>query len=156
MPSIGAVDVPNWCVAAGVAGAAVLTPAAIYAYLVRQCRARQALFAEIPQPKEPGPIFAGIAELQRIQGGHSPVEPMKEHFKDLGLTWGGTPASVAFFLSWSSCSLRRILPSSQRFNPRRMSSIRATAGPPLLPPFPRACWLCEVMVLNLHGLFTAG
>ena len=81
---MGGVDVPNWCVAAG---AAVLTPAAIYAYLLRQGRARQAIFAETPQPKEPGPIFAGIVELAKIQG-HTPLEPLKKHFKDLGLTWG--------------------------------------------------------------------
>lgn len=84
MPSIGGVDVPNWCVAAG---AAVLTPAAVYAYLLRQGRARQAFFADTPQPKEPGPIFAGIVELEKIQG-QRPIEPVKKHFKDLGLTWG--------------------------------------------------------------------
>ena len=56
MPKVAGVDVPNWCVA----GAAVLTPAAIYAYLLRMSRQRQAFFADTPQPKETSAIFAGM------------------------------------------------------------------------------------------------
>ena len=84
MPSIAGVDVPTWCVA----GAAALTPAAIYAYLLRNGRQRQAFFADTPQPEETGPIMGGLSTLAEIQSPVGSLALAKKHFKDLGLTWG--------------------------------------------------------------------
>ncbi|CAL1146011.1 unnamed protein product [Cladocopium goreaui] len=84
MPKVAGVDVPNWCVA----GAAVLTPAAIYAYLLRMSRQRRAFFADTPQPKETSAIFGGLATLMEINEPEKAIPKAKQLFKELGLTWG--------------------------------------------------------------------
>lgn len=84
MPKVAGVDVPNWCVA----GAAVLTPAAIYAYLLRMSRQRQAFFADTPQPKETSAIFAGMETMVKINIPDKALPAVHQLFKELGPTWG--------------------------------------------------------------------
>ena len=84
MPKVAGVDVPNWCVA----GAAVLTPAAIYAYLLRMSRQRQAFFADTPQPKETSAIFGGLKTLAMLNIPDKTLAANRQLYKELGSTWG--------------------------------------------------------------------
>eukprot|EP00435_Cladocopium_sp_Y103_P067643 s378_g30.t1 len=85
MPKVAGVDVPNCCVA----GAAVLTPAAIYyAYLLRMSRQRRAFFADTPQPKETSAIFGGVETLAKLNIPDKALPLNRQLFKELGPTWG--------------------------------------------------------------------
>ncbi len=84
MPTVAGVDVPNWCLAAG----AVLTPAAVYAYLLRQGRERRAFFAATPQLEETSAIFGGIDKLMELNDPLKTWPKMQEWAKELGPTFG--------------------------------------------------------------------
>lgn len=84
MPLFAGVDVPNWCLAAG----AVLTPAAVYAYLLRQGRERRAYFAATPQLEETSAIFGGIDKLMECNDPLQTWPKMQEWVKELGPTFG--------------------------------------------------------------------
>ncbi|CAJ1379088.1 unnamed protein product [Effrenium voratum] len=84
MPSVAGVDVPNWCLA----GAAVLTPAAIYAYLLRVSRQQREFFAETPQPKETSLIFGGLESADLVNNPEKGLAAMKQFYKELGNSWG--------------------------------------------------------------------
>ena len=85
MPTAAGVDVPKWCVAAGLT---VITPAAAYAYILRTSRQRQEFFAHTPQPKEASVIFANLPMVAEKNHPEKAVQTVKQLFSELGLTWG--------------------------------------------------------------------
>ena len=84
MPTAAGVDVPKWCVAAGLT---VITPAAAYAYILRTSRQRQEFFAHTPQPKEASVIFANLPMVAEKNHPEKAVQTVKQLFSELGLTW---------------------------------------------------------------------
>ena len=66
----------------------MLTPAAVYAYLLRVSRQRQAFFADTPQPEERVAILGGLPNLAEHMLPNKTIPFTKQHFKKLGLTWG--------------------------------------------------------------------
>ena len=120
MPVVAGVDVPNWCVA----GAAVLTPAAVYAYLCRRSQQRRAFFAEIPQPKETSLIFAGLPMLAELNVPNNTLQFWRRMHKELGLTWGIRmprwlfPNSEFFFFTADPAIVAEIVSKKQVFHSR--------------------------------------
>eukprot|EP00438_Fugacium_kawagutii_P022838 Skav230313 [mRNA] locus=scaffold430:221924:224065:+ [translate_table: standard] len=120
MPSVAGVDVPNWCVA----GAAVLTPAAVYAYLLHTGRQRQKFFADTPQPEETSTIFAGLANVAEINHPLRSVPTTNQHFKTLGRSWGIRlpkwlfPKNEFFFLTADPAIVAEILSKKDVFHSR--------------------------------------
>ena len=75
MPTAAGVDVPKWCVAAGLT---VITPAAAYAYILRTSRQRQEFFAHTPQPKEASVIFANLPMVAEKNHPEKAVQTVKQ------------------------------------------------------------------------------
>ena len=120
MPVVAGVDVPNWCVA----GAAVLTPAAVYAYLCRRSQQRRAFFAEIPQPKETSLIFAGLPTLAASNQPNTIMQFWQQMSKELGRTWGVRlpqwlfPNSEFFFFTSDPAIIAEIMSKKQVLHSR--------------------------------------
>eukprot|EP00438_Fugacium_kawagutii_P011933 Skav206749 [mRNA] locus=scaffold1022:154672:156748:+ [translate_table: standard] len=120
MPNIGGVDVPNWCVA----GAAVLTPAAVYAYLELTGRQRRKFFADTPQPEETSAIFAGLANMAETNHPLKSVPTIQQHFKTLGRSWGIRlpkwlfPKNEMFFMTADPAIVAEILSKKDVFHSR--------------------------------------
>lgn len=120
MPSIAGVDVPNWCVA----GAAVLTPAAVYAYLAHTSRQRQKFFADTPQPEETSAILVGLANMAEMNHPLRSVPTIQQHFKTLGRSWGIRlpkwlfPKNEMFFMTADPAIVAEILSKKDVFHSR--------------------------------------
>ncbi len=131
-PRSQGVDVPNWSLAAG--AAVVLTPAAAYAYLLRQGRQRRAFFAATPQPEEKSVMFANLDKMVEWNDPLKSIPITKQMAKELGPSFG-MRLPRWLFPKGDFIFLQLIQRLSKRSSPRKTSSTQGWKAWALTRPF---------------------